>query len=94
MLVGPSGASRAGLSQGEPWGHRAMGMQSHRQVGHKAPETWHGGAEAHRGWAPPTQSPGVQLRRRPCPFWWPAEWFAQGQDWKVFHRGGSQCLGK
>lgn len=55
MLVGPSGASRAGLSQGEPWGHRAMGMQSHRQVGHKAPETWHGGAEAHRGWAPPTQ---------------------------------------
>ena len=48
MLVGPSGARREGLSQGEPWGRRAIARWAIRPLRR-------GGDEAHRGWAPPAQ---------------------------------------
>lgn len=48
MLVGPSGARREELSQGEPWGRRAIARWAVRP-----PRC--DGDEAHRGWAPPAQ---------------------------------------
>ena len=48
MLVGPSDARREGLSQGEPWGRRAITRWAVRPLRCD-------GDEAHRGWAPPAQ---------------------------------------